>query len=743
MEGHIFVGGNMKRLGIMTAALMALSVLFFACDTGGGEDSSIKVTSVTISSEGGNSIVVGDTLKLTAEVKPDNATDKKVTWSSSDEAIATIDASGVVTGKKAGETDIIATGGGVKSTAFKVTVAEPAKVVSVTIKQDGNAVTEPLALPANGNITLTAEVLPSNTTSADKIVTWASSHETVATVANGVVTWVGEGTATITATAAGKDADGATVSDTVTVNAAADSTGPVGDAKLIIFNQAGAVEGTTAAGEVADTAFNADGRLVIKNTNTSSGWGTDLSAVEKNTFVYLDTPLTAPFSISARVKITNLIASASTDNGIFVGAFTDPTVDNSSANTKGGEPENTEKAFIAIAGVNSATNGRRSIYGTRLNNKLINNSAGSTQFYDSYNQEYVYTVKQGVVGTYNMLVTDDAFNPPRPRSPYEAAGTNRSGDTAIYSSLGKAGDAEINNPLYLGIIVSGVEAEISNIIIKQGDEVVYSKSAPATPYLPVQSVSITNEAGASVEAGKLLQMTASVSPEGAYQGVTWKVDENDVQYAEIDPTTGALTGLDEGTAKVYATSIDNNANGVKVESEAFTVTVTKSQEEVLENNRSWNFQELPVGWTDGTNTGTGIDDYDYGQGLLLASSTRTLRITAGQSTPSGTEGWSKGVLQLGGVSPSLFATIKEVQGPFTLTFNYSGTGGTGDEVKRRIKVKIGETETDPGEEYAAPFTTTPKTWVFTYTGTDKVDVQLHGVVNSVRLYDLILAYTGQ
>jgi alpha-amylase len=106
----------MKRLGIMTAALMALSVLFFACDTGGDEDSSIKVTSVTISGVGvansAASIAIDGALTLTATVKPDNATDKNVTWSSSDETKATVTAEGVVTGVAAGEATVTAAANG-------------------------------------------------------------------------------------------------------------------------------------------------------------------------------------------------------------------------------------------------------------------------------------------------------------------------------------------------------------------------------------------------------------------------------------------------------------------------------------------------------------------------------------------------------------------------------------------------------------------------------------------------------
>ena len=59
----------------------------------------------------------GDTLKVTAEAGPANAENKKVTWSSSDESIAVVDATGVVTAKKAGTVTITAAatdGSGVK-----------------------------------------------------------------------------------------------------------------------------------------------------------------------------------------------------------------------------------------------------------------------------------------------------------------------------------------------------------------------------------------------------------------------------------------------------------------------------------------------------------------------------------------------------------------------------------------------------------------------------------------------------
>lgn len=71
----------------------------------------VKVNLITVTSDKGSNPVmkVGDTLKVAAEVSPANAKNKEVTWSSSDEEIVVIDASGMVTAKKAGTATITAT----------------------------------------------------------------------------------------------------------------------------------------------------------------------------------------------------------------------------------------------------------------------------------------------------------------------------------------------------------------------------------------------------------------------------------------------------------------------------------------------------------------------------------------------------------------------------------------------------------------------------------------------------------
>ena len=139
-------------------------------------------------------------IKLTATILPSDATNKVVKWTSSNSTVATVD-NGLVTAKKDGTTTITATVGG-KSATAKITVTTKNIAVSSIKLNKTSAV---LYINTNEKTTaLTATVSPSNAT--NKNVTWKSSNPSVATVNNGVVTAVGTGSTTITATAGGKSA---------------------------------------------------------------------------------------------------------------------------------------------------------------------------------------------------------------------------------------------------------------------------------------------------------------------------------------------------------------------------------------------------------------------------------------------------------------------------------------------------------------------------------------------------------
>ena len=173
------------------------------------EKKQIPVTEVRLS-ESTVGIVEGSTYKLTATVLPENTTDSKnVSWSSNNEAVATVDANGTVTAKSAGTAVITATSTNGKSAGCTVTVSR--KEIPITeISLDKSSAT----LTEGETTTLVATVLPENTTYG-KSVKWSSSNVAVATVdLMGKVTAKSAGTAIITATSE----NGKTASCTITVN---------------------------------------------------------------------------------------------------------------------------------------------------------------------------------------------------------------------------------------------------------------------------------------------------------------------------------------------------------------------------------------------------------------------------------------------------------------------------------------------------------------------------------------------
>jgi uncharacterized protein YjdB len=156
----------------------------------------VLITGVTMSPTT-VSVAVGATTTLGATVVPSNATNKNVSWSSSNTSVATVNASGVVSGVAAGTATItVTTQDGSKIATSAVTVTAVNNNVSVTgVSVNPTAV----SLAAGSTTTLSPTVAPSNAT--NKNVSWSSSNISIATVnTSGVVSGVGAGTATITVT---------------------------------------------------------------------------------------------------------------------------------------------------------------------------------------------------------------------------------------------------------------------------------------------------------------------------------------------------------------------------------------------------------------------------------------------------------------------------------------------------------------------------------------------------------------
>lgn len=226
----------------------------------------VAVTGVTLDKTS-ISIEAGQTAQLTATVQPGNADNQAVTWSSSDNNVASVDATGKITANTKGSATItVTTADGGKTATCTVTVTEPAAPVAVTgVTLNKNNTT----IYTGRTETLTATIQPADAT--NKAVTWTSDNTGVATVNNGVVTGVSVGSATITA----KTADGGfTATCTVTVEEApiVHPTG-VSISKTSINLQIGGSETLTATVTPAD----ANNKNITWSTSDAT-----VAAVDKN-----------------------------------------------------------------------------------------------------------------------------------------------------------------------------------------------------------------------------------------------------------------------------------------------------------------------------------------------------------------------------------------------------------------------------------------------------------------------------
>src|SRR2546425_621271 len=279
----------------------------------------VPVASVTVT-PGTASLTVGQTVQLTATPRDANGnplTGRAISWSSSNNNIATVNGSGLVTGVTAGSVTITATSEGQSGTA-SITVAG-APVASVTVTPPSASV------PAGQTVQLTATLKDANgNVLTGRTVTWASNNTTVATVnSNGLVTTKVAGSATITATSEGQSGTaaitvtpvpvasvtvtpataGVAVGSTVQATAAPqDANGKPLTGRVVTWqssnnaiasvNGSGLVSGVAAGGPVTITATS-EGQsgtaAVTVTTSTRAQFGHVFVVTEENTD-YVDVP---------------------------------------------------------------------------------------------------------------------------------------------------------------------------------------------------------------------------------------------------------------------------------------------------------------------------------------------------------------------------------------------------------------------------------------------------------------------
>ena len=229
--------------------------------------SKVAVSSISFSSST-TGINVGGSKKLSVIIKPTNATNKGVTWSSSNTSVVSVDQNGKITGKKVGSATITATAkDGGKKAICKVTVT-----ANIVVVQSIKLNVSTLNMGKGGVAILSATITPNNAT--NQAVTWSSSNSNIVSVdQNGNIKGVGVGTATITA----KTKDGnKTASAQITVIGPAVSSISISSSKSTIYvgewlNNSIVYYPTDASGKSVTWKSNYTGIATINSVGTVHG----------------------------------------------------------------------------------------------------------------------------------------------------------------------------------------------------------------------------------------------------------------------------------------------------------------------------------------------------------------------------------------------------------------------------------------------------------------------------------------
>ena len=221
----VIKGDGMRRPGLWLGGIaLMVPALIFACDS----TEPPVATTISVSPASANLAALGDVLQLTASVADQNGeplADAPVTWASSDNAVATVNSSGLVTAAGNGSAGVTASSGGASGTAA-VTVAQ--ELVRLDLSPSADTL-----VSLGATVQLNARPLDANdNVIAGVSVEWGSADESVATVdSGGLVTAIANGDTDITATA---EAFSATAAVTVDQRPASVDVSPATDTLLAI-----------------------------------------------------------------------------------------------------------------------------------------------------------------------------------------------------------------------------------------------------------------------------------------------------------------------------------------------------------------------------------------------------------------------------------------------------------------------------------------------------------------------------
>ncbi len=629
----------------------------------------VEGTAVTgISLNKSNSAVsVGGTETLIAAIAPSDASNQTITWSSSDESIATVDEDGVVTGVAVGTTTIIATteDGDYKSSCTVTVQADPILVTSISI--DSASLTMEKGDIQQLNV---LSLLPTNATV--KTVAWTSSDKSVATVdADGNVTAKATGTAVISASANDEGAISTTCAVSVTTPITNLINYPAGTSTLKLFVGDTLTIGARVLPVDADEqgvtfklpdgyedyfSFDSETHLVTAKAVSYCQRIYMYTVGEFNTTRVFDYNTIDLYVIEdAEVSVTGITLSASEKTLTTSTAYNETaakltaTVTPSNADYSGVMWTTSDLGVAYCSGSQIYVQGE----GTCVLTATTIDGRHSATCQLTVTGEAVtgvtlspssYTLSLGHSLSLNAVV-----------SPSDA-----SNDTVSYTSS----DESVATVTSKGV-VTAVGVGSATITVTTADGGYTATSVITVPSVAVTAISL-NKSTASLSTGGNTQLTATISPEDATNtDIAWT--SSDATVAKVS-SNGLVTGVAAGTATITATTSDGGytatcsvtvssdiaVTGISLDitsdsldiDETLQLTATISPEDATNTNVTWTSSSavaatvsdgLVTALANGTTTITAVSEdgnYTASCAIVVGTGIADSTITEGESSIS-------------------------------------------------------------------------------------------------------------
>lgn len=655
----------------------------------------IPVTSVTLNRSTAT-LKATETVQLSGSVLPANASNKDLVWTTSDENIATVSESGLVTAVAVGEVTITATSQSTPeiSATCRVSVV-PTPVASITLSQTS------VSLKATETVSLTATVAPETATVKD--VNWLSDNPEVATVdENGVITAVAVGEAVITATAT--DGSGvkatcsvsviATPAEGVTIETPDKTTFKAGES---IKLNASVLPETTTDKTITWTSSNLAVATVDENGNvTAVGVGTVIiTATTSNGKTYTIT-LTVEPTLATNLTLNRTSASLKVANTLQLSArFTPATTTNQTVEWV--------TSNESIAEVNTSGLVTAKALGTCVITATAKDGSGV-----SASCELV--VGETPAGSITIS----------PKGPF----TIKIGETVSLSATVLPETATDKSVSWLAQ-TSAVKVDQNGLVtgLAVGDSWVSATNSAGhydyvnftvTPIL-IEEIEIENQL--SIEVGQTQQLHAVVSPSNATNtALNWTVKDSSVASVdnngnvtalklEATEITVAATDGSGVTSTVKVNVIPTRATGIAIEDPVSTIFKVRETIQLFAIVTPGNASDKTVTWTSSNSEIATVNE----SGLVSAVSVGDVTITATNSA---------------GQKASINLTVERTLAE-SIVLNTTS-----------VQLKVGE-ENSLTVSFT-PATTTDKSITWSSSDTNVVTVSETGLIKAVALGESVI-----